>query len=144
MRSTASPSLSAGQKRKLSHAQQDDIDPQLRLRTVRTAASSIAEAGRVEDRTSRRKARRSRSRRFFRRTSEKRRQEEDSQLASRTSSQAPAPTVVPGERRNVYVNIPLAGDEVDAKGEPLVRYVRNKVRTSSAYRRPIFRWRGAH
>lgn len=29
MRSTGSPSLSAGTKRKLSHAQQDDIDPQL-------------------------------------------------------------------------------------------------------------------
>lgn len=39
---------------------------------------------------------------------------------------------VPGVRRNIYVNTPLMATEVDQHGEPLARYVRNKVRTSSA------------
>ena len=36
-------------------------------------------------------------------------------------------------RRNVYVNMALTPVERDAGGEPLVRYVRNKVKTTSAY-----------
>lgn len=115
----------------------DDIDPNLRLRTVRTAASSIAEAGRVEDRQRRRKSRRSRF--FTRSVKRKHAGDGDSQLG--TTSQvsepaAPPPPIikeVPGLRRNVYVNLPLNKDELDAKGEPLVRYQRNKVRTTSAF-----------
>jgi phospholipid-translocating ATPase len=123
------------------------IDPNLRLHTVRTAASSIAEAGRIEDRAQRRK-----SRRFFRRGASEKRQKHTAEdgvgLGSvqsrkstrkssgqgRQSSQTTgegASKEVPGLRRNVYVNTPLAMDELDPKGEPIVRYVRNKVRTSS-------------
>jgi phospholipid-translocating ATPase len=37
---------------------------------------------------------------------------------------------VEGKRRKVYMNMPLSAMEVDADGEPLVRYCRNKIRTS--------------
>jgi phospholipid-translocating ATPase len=114
----------------------ENIDPQLRLRTVRTAASSIAEAGRIEDRANARRLK-ARGSRFFRRNTEKRKTTADSAPAPPPPPPAPAPTpaptVVPGVRRNIYVNTPLARDELDAQGEPLVRYVRNKVRTSSVY-----------
>jgi hypothetical protein len=117
---------------------QEDIDPQLRLRTVRTAASSIAEAGRIDDRTQRRKSRRKRG--FFGRGSlkHKGKDDADAKAAQAAAEQvaaaaAAAPIEVPGLRRNVYVNVPLASDEVDPKdkGEPLARYKRNKVRTTS-------------
>ena len=38
---------------------------------------------------------------------------------------------IPGQRRNIYVDHPLSAIEVDQYGEPLARYARNKVRTSS-------------
>ena len=65
---------------------------------------------------------------FFRRNTEKRRQD--------SGDSDPTPTAQPsihGRRRNVYVNVPLPADEKDSGGEPVVRYARNKVRTSSAY-----------
>lgn len=37
---------------------------------------------------------------------------------------------VTGKRRNIYLNMPLASNEVNRKGEPLAIYPRNKVRTS--------------
>ncbi|KAG7439922.1 uncharacterized protein BT62DRAFT_924370 [Guyanagaster necrorhizus] len=47
-----------------------------------------------------------------------------------------------GEPRNVYVNYPLGVLEVDVSGKPIVRYERNKVRTTNLYeqfrRKPIF------
>ncbi|KAF9044299.1 phospholipid-transporting ATPase 1 [Panaeolus papilionaceus] len=105
----------------------DSIDPELRLRTVRTAASAIAESIRSEQRMERRKTKHKRSR-FFR--SRNSRTEKKTEPPPATTSQ-PAPTSkVPGTRRNVYVNHPLSAMEVDHEGEPKVRYVRNKVRTA--------------
>ena len=101
----------------------DSIDPDLRLRTVRTAASAIAESIRSEAHAERRKMRRKRSR-FFRTKSERKR-------PVTAESTADSPTHVNGSRRNIYVNYPLSAIEVDQHGEPVVRYVRNKVRTSS-------------
>jgi phospholipid-translocating ATPase len=98
------------------------IDPELRLRTVRTAASAIAESIQSERRAERRKTLRQKRSRFFFKS--------DKQKIS--SSEPPPPqSKAPGARRNIYVNYPLSAREVDSKGEPLVRYVRNKVRTSS-------------
>lgn len=64
---------------------------------------------------------------FFRRNTEKRRQD------SGDSDAATSQPSIHGRRRNVYVNMPLPTDEKDSHGEPVVRYARNKVRTSSAY-----------
>ncbi|KAF9465973.1 phospholipid-transporting ATPase 1 [Collybia nuda] len=100
----------------------DTIDPELRLRTVRTAASAIAESIKSEQRAERRKSVRKGRSRFFR---------------SKAPEKRPEPVVaegatkeVPGARRNVYVNYSPSAMEVDHDGEPLARYVRNKVRTT--------------
>jgi len=103
----------------------DNIDPELRLRTVRTAASAIAESIKSEQRAERRK---SRHRGFFRRHG----------AAKKTVKPVPSteglvPSKVVGTRRNVHVNHPLSAMEVDRDGEPTARYVRNKVRTTSVY-----------
>ncbi|ESK92514.1 phospholipid-translocating p-type atpase domain-containing protein [Moniliophthora roreri MCA 2997] len=103
-----------------SDSEDETIDPELRLRTVRTAASAIAESIRSEQRAERRKKRRRKG--FFRRASEKKQPE--------STASGSAPTEIPGERRNVYVNHPLAHLEVDNNGEPIARYERNKVRTT--------------
>ncbi|KAJ8082391.1 phospholipid transporting ATPase [Marasmius tenuissimus] len=102
-------------------SEDETIDPELRLRTVRTAASAIAESIRSEQRAERRKTKKRRN--FFRRNPEKKHPEPP------PTDAAPS-TEVPGERRNVYVNHPLAHLEVDNKGEPVARYKRNKVRTT--------------
>ncbi|KAF9556878.1 phospholipid-transporting ATPase 1 [Agrocybe pediades] len=100
----------------------DTIDPELRLRTVRTAASAIAESIKSEQRAERR-----RSRRFFRRqTAEKK----AAQPAPAPVEAQPSGPRIPGARRNVYVNHPLSAMEVDHDGEPKARFVRNKVRTT--------------
>lgn len=107
------------------------IDPELRLRTVRTAASTLAESAAVEQRAERRrtflmnKARKKGS--FFRRGTEKKRPAQD--------PVPPTAPQIPGQRRTIYVNRPLPISEVDSKNEPLVRYPRNKVRTTSE---PLF------
>ena len=103
------------------------IDPELRLRTVRTAASTLAESAAVEQRVMRRrtllmnKAKKKGS--FFRRGSHKKQ--------PAPVQAAPAGPVIPGQRRTIYVNRPLPISEVDGNNEPLVRYPRNKVRTTS-------------
>lgn len=57
-------------------------------------------------------------------------------LATATEPAAAAPVEEGGKkkqplpRRSIFVNTPLPMSEVDGKGEPRVRYVRNKVRTS--------------
>ncbi|KAL1753669.1 hypothetical protein FB107DRAFT_264155 [Schizophyllum commune] len=103
----------------------DNIDPELRLRTVRTAHSVIAESIRSEVRAERRKSRRARGR-FFRKSTEKKQPPQEQAPESGPDAAAG----VPGVRRRVYVNCPLPPNEVDQHGEPLVRYVRNKVRTT--------------
>ncbi|THH32200.1 hypothetical protein EUX98_g2001 [Antrodiella citrinella] len=110
----------------------DAVDPELRLRTVRTAHSTIAESIRTEDRAERRKTIR-KKRSFFRsRSTKKRPQTAKSEESTADTVEVAATTAPPitGLRRNIYVNMPLPGDERAADGEPVVRYVRNKVRTS--------------
>lgn len=106
----------------------DAVDPELRLRTVRTAASTLAESIRTEQRVERRKSMRKKGSRFFRRGTEKRRTD------TAESGTPAAAAQIPGARRNIYVNYTLPLDEVDHNGDPIVRYVRNKVRTSSECR----------
>lgn len=109
------------------------IDPELRLRTVRTAHSTIEESIRTEERARRRKTlMRARSRPFFRRGSDKKRAAKNETVKEPNAELVAAPLVT-GFRRNIYVNKGLSPDELDANGEPLVRYFRNKVRTSSEY-----------
>ncbi|RXW17346.1 hypothetical protein EST38_g8500 [Candolleomyces aberdarensis] len=108
----------------------DTIDPELRLRTVRTAASAIEESIRSEQRAERRKSiRKSRSRfNFTTRSRQERKSQEPAPGASKTAA-APS-TTVHGNRRNVYVNQPLSAMEADHDGEPKITYARNKVRTT--------------
>ena len=104
----------------------ETIDPELRLRTVRTAASAIAESIKSEQRAERRKTMHKRSR-FFRR------HVPDKKPEPAPPEPTPSAHKLPGPRRNVYVNHPLSAMEVDHDGEPKARYVRNKVRTTSEY-----------
>lgn len=113
------------------------IDPELRLRAVRTAASTIAESIREEQRLQKRKSRvRKRSLKIFRSKSKEKRKA-DAEIGSGGGNpveDGKPPVVQPmGQRRNIYVNAPLAPSERDAQGEPLAQFVRNKVRTTSAY-----------
>ncbi|KAE9385611.1 phospholipid-translocating P-type ATPase, partial [Gymnopus androsaceus JB14] len=103
----------------------DGIDPELRLRTVRTAASALEVSMRTEAKTERRKSRRRRGL-FGRSNSEKKR----ARSSDTTSNNNTPSTEIPGVRRNVYVNHPLSHSELDQNGEPIVRYERNKVRTT--------------
>ena len=75
---------------------------------------------------------RKRSKGFFRRGTDKKRVK-DPTIAESPPSEPNAAPPVTGLRRNIYVNLPLPHDEVDSHGEPVVRYARNKVRTSSEY-----------
>ncbi|TCD59897.1 hypothetical protein EIP91_011212 [Steccherinum ochraceum] len=115
----------------LSDDENDAVDPELRLRTTRTAHSTIAESIRTEERAERRKTMR-KKRSFFRSrsTKTKRPATAKSEVSTAPTVEAAAPPPVTGLRRNIYVNKPLPSDEVAPDGEPLVRYVRNKVRTS--------------
>ena len=110
----------------------DAIDPELRLRTVRTAHSTIEESIRTEERAMRRKTMRRKN--FFRRGTDKKRVKDPSLAEGQSPPETGAAPPVHGLRRNIYVNMPLPPDELDSKGEPIVRYVRNKVRTSSKCR----------
>jgi phospholipid-translocating ATPase len=112
------------------------IDPELRLRTVRTAASTLAESAAVEQRAERRRTflmnKKKKKGSFFRRgTAEKKR-------PPTQDSVRPAVPVIAGQRRTIYVNRPLPMSEVDSQNEPLVRYPRNKVRTTSELSSPCF------
>lgn len=116
------PDLDDGDTDEENHA---NIDPDLRLRTVRTAASTIAESILSEARAQKRKSLRQKASFFRHKSTSKRR--------PKTAESIPeaARAEVKGERRNVYVNQSLTAMEVDHDGEPLARYVRNKVKTSS-------------
>jgi phospholipid-translocating ATPase len=105
----------------------ETIDPDLRLRTVRTAASAIAESIQSERRAERRKGKK--GSKFFRKTSDKKRTHT---AESKDTTVSEASAKILGKRRNVYVNSPLPPAEMD-HGEPIVRYARNKVRTSSEW-----------
>lgn len=109
-----------------------NVDPELRLRTVRTAASTLAESIRSEQRAERRKSLRQKRSRFFRAKSTEKKRPSPVDDKDKPAPDAKPVTEIPGVRRNIYVNAPLMATEVDQHGEPLARYVRNKVRTSSA------------
>jgi phospholipid-translocating ATPase len=111
-----------------------NVDPDLRLRTVRTAASTIAESIASEQRAERRRSTRHKRSRFFRSKSAK---YQDHEKAPSSSSNAPTVQIT-GKRRNVYVNMPLIATEVDRLGEPIIRYARNKVNTTSELRLKFF------
>ena len=102
----------------------ETIDPELRLRTVRTAASAIAESIRTDQRAERRRSTIHKRSRFFRSKPADKKPES-------TTTVAPTTSKVPGARRNIYVNHSLSAMEVDHNGEPKLEYVRNKVRTTS-------------
>lgn len=78
--------------------QDENIDPELRLRTVRTAASTMSEAAKSEARAHKRRSLRRKGSKFFRKGGAKRPKTADSVVP-----ELPRP-VVEGERRNVYVN----------------------------------------
>ena len=105
----------------------ETIDPELRLRTVRTAASAIAESIRTDQRAERRRSTIHKRSRFFR----SKPAEKKPESSTATSAVAPATSRVSGARRNIYVNHSLSAMEVDHSGEPKVMYARNKVRTTS-------------
>jgi phospholipid-translocating ATPase len=105
------------------------IDPELRLRTVRTAHSAIAESIRSEVRAQKRKTARQKKSSFFRKSEKKRHTESKDSIIAK----------VVGARRNVYVNHPLSATELDQNGEPTAWYARNKVRTSSEFCQTRFR-----
>lgn len=112
----------------------DAIDPALRLRTVRTAASAVAESILDEQRVRRKRSRlRQRSLKLFRSKSKEKRKANDVDADSTNADGQQTATQITGKRRNIYVNTPLSPPETDGQGEPLVRYVRNKVRTSSMF-----------
>lgn len=120
-----------------------NIDPELRLRTVRTAHSTIEESIRAEQRAERRRSTRRKRSRFFRKDKEKRNKSKDGSALGTVTEGSGKTTVIAGARRNVYVNMPLTAMEVDRDGEPLARYVRNKVRTSSQYILPVIAYSGS-
>ncbi|KAK8858644.1 hypothetical protein IAR55_002873 [Kwoniella newhampshirensis] len=161
------------------------IDPELRLRTVRTAHSVIAESIRAEDHAEKRAKRRRLFRNMTRKASgivrESRRRKASSDVGTMDSRRGTVTTIgaisetgsspstphtsqlptasepssekaadeekkeeqggwrgffgkdkskAAPERRSVYVNLPLPRHLLNEKGEPTVRYVRNKVRTA--------------
>ena len=117
----------------------DMIDPDLRLRTVRTAASTIAESIRSESRRERwrkrtisgLKPKNSTGRNIFAWKAQHSQQEPDPRDRPTTDSADNIKPKPAGKRRIIYINVPLPTSEVDSKGEPIARYARNKVRTSS-------------
>ena len=139
------------------------IDPELRLRTVRTAHSVIAESIRCEAHAQRRKSRRRLFSGIKRKASTVNAQGFKESLRKRTTSVAetvdehiirnhgghPTPSRTAPlspkkpdvrdkgkgkahqpERRTVYVNLPLPAILVHPSNDPIIRYVRNKVRTT--------------
>ncbi|KAF8269428.1 phospholipid-translocating P-type ATPase [Lactarius quietus] len=99
-----------------------NVDQDLRLRTVRTAASTIAESIASEQRAERRRSVRHNRSKFFRSKLSKHQEREQSSIPI----QAPSPAQISGNRRNIYLNMPLTAMEVDRHGEPVARYARNK------------------
>lgn len=106
------------------------VDPELRLRTVRTAASTIAEVHRTESLREYWRKRRNKSairkgtsgRGFFRRGKEAATSEADprDQPMARESAPTAKQTVV-GRRREIHINIPLPAPQLDARGEPITK-----------------------
>ncbi|KAI0266442.1 phospholipid-translocating P-type ATPase [Gloeopeniophorella convolvens] len=107
-----------------------NVDPDLRLRTVRTAASTIAESIASEQRAERRRSVRRKRSKFFRSKSADKKRQDRVQPSTSSAPDVSPPVQIIGNRRNIYVNTPLSAIEVDQNGEPIVRYARNKVKTT--------------
>ncbi|KAG9090083.1 hypothetical protein FRC06_001230 [Ceratobasidium sp. 370] len=126
----------------------ENVDPNLRLRTTHTAHSTIAESIRSELRQQRRKKSLARARFGFGRKHERPGTSGTVRSTRSAASEAPTPadtddlqrtetqaseraeSASKGLRRMVYVNLPLPENETKSNGDPIVRYERNKVRTS--------------
>ncbi|QRV93154.1 phospholipid-translocating P-type ATPase [Ceratobasidium sp. AG-Ba] len=128
----------------------ENVDPNLRLRTTLTAHSTIAESIRSELRQQRRKRSLAARTRFgfgkkhgqerpgtsgtIRSTTSaataEPQPEDELQRTETQASEQPQGKQPPGHRRMVYVNLPLPDSETNSSGDPVVRYARNKVRTS--------------
>jgi phospholipid-translocating ATPase len=136
----------------------NEIDPALRLRTTRTAHSVITESIRGEEVRQRKRDKLLEGLR--RRTTRRKGRSDKKDKATLTAEglatiqdadvdeQGKMPSLHPERegsgssadepkkgkkvlpRRTIYVNTPLPPQELDAHGEPRVRYARNKVRTS--------------
>lgn len=120
--------------------EEEGIDPNLRLRTVRTAASTIAESIQSEMRRENRRKRKNSRKSFFARGERKKHDATTTPPANAEEGQSGEPSQakpILGKRRNIYINVPLRPEEVDQNGEPIIRFVRNKVRTSSTSHNPI-------
>ncbi|KAF8176378.1 hypothetical protein K438DRAFT_1770578 [Mycena galopus ATCC 62051] len=113
----------------LSSLDDDHIDPELRLRTVRTAHSAIAESIVADARQTRRRRTFWRSRGEKSRLRDGRHGQHDGVDPIREKQEGRGRPE--GKRRNVYVNTPLPRGEMDSSGDPVVRYPRNKVQTTT-------------
>lgn len=110
-----------------------EVDPDLRLRTVRTAASTIAESIRSEQRMHRRRTKRRKLWGSKMSLTKKPPSNSGHESVIRAAAAASTPATAKGSRRNIYVNMPLGPNDVDRRGRPNNVYVRNKVRTTSTY-----------
>ncbi|KAG8963186.1 hypothetical protein FRC03_003280 [Tulasnella sp. 419] len=115
--------------------QDNDIDDDLRLRTVRTAHSTLAESIRTENRRTarRRKTRKWHAKGLFKsKAAAAEPPPPDHDLPQPTEPQGASSLkqLKPGRRRNIYVNCPLPPDERRPNGDPIVTYYRNKVKTT--------------
>ncbi len=112
----------------------NQVDPALRLRTVRTAHSTIAESIRSETRRTerRRKSRKWQTKGIFKKS---RLHTAEDDLPRPTEPVEPPRPDLPesSKRRSIYVNQPLPLDQQDQHGDPQITYVRNKVRTTSKH-----------
>jgi phospholipid-translocating ATPase len=128
----------------------DDVDPDLRLRITRTATESIHESIREDERRRVGKTGRRKGRSFFGASLRKSqhhhatrhnadtdeqsgdvfRGEEQRAKAEEFTAPEPKNEAESRRRRNVWVNMDLPMSELDKHGQPAARYARNKVRTS--------------
>ena len=93
-----------------------NIDSDLRLRTVKSASGSIRESHRHD------KYRERRRKKLKEVLNKKNIKDKFKKVTNKSE-----PVKV---RRNVYANIPLPSSQLNKNGDPIVRYVRNKVRTA--------------
>ncbi|KAG8948486.1 hypothetical protein FRC04_009694 [Tulasnella sp. 424] len=109
----------------------NQVDPELRLRTTQTAHSTISESIRQENRRAarRRKSRKWGSKGLFK--SKQQRTAEDDLPRPTEPLEAPQAEQLGGpQRRRIFVNVPLPLELQASNGDPSTNYVRNKVRTS--------------
>jgi phospholipid-translocating ATPase len=110
-----------------------DVDPDLRLRTVQTAASTIAESIRSEQRMHRRRTKRRKLWGSKMSLNKKPPSNSGHESVVQEAATAATPASANGSRKNIYINMPLGPNDVDRQGRPINKYVRNKVRTTSTY-----------